>query len=58
MDLRGNGIGIADASIEDSFEEFCCIRRQSYIAVVIRCEMKRDVEMKEIKNNMAACHWK
>ena len=44
----GEGL-IGEGNIENSFEEFCCKREQSNIAVVIRCEMKKYVVEDERK---------
>lgn len=39
---------MAEASIEDAFEEFCCKRGQSNITVVVRSETREMLKMKEI----------
>lgn len=44
-------------SIENSFEEFSCKREQSNRAVVGRHEIEMSLKVKEINNNMFACHW-
>lgn len=43
VDLKDNGTGIGETSIENSFGEFCCKREQSKRAVFGRRAMKRDV---------------